>query len=296
VLAGVFSAYFLRLGWPAVFYVGGALPILLAPVLLVALPESLNYLVARGTRGAEIAHILDKLAPGSRHSADDRFVMKQAYEKKVQVPELFRDGYARRTILLWMSLFISLITLFSLTNWLPTLLNSLGITAKQIVTITGVAQAAGLLGSLVAARLMVSYRPFRVAAAGYGLGAVLLVVLGMIGSGFGALLAINCLLYFFLIGDQNIVNAMTGAIYPPKIRATGSGWAIGIGRIGGIIGPSIAGALLAAHWVPSQLFVVAAIPTLTTAALVLVLSNAAKETSGSGALDRAAVELSTGEP
>src|SRR5215469_3918009 len=143
--------------------------------------------------------------------------MKQAYEKKVQVPELFCGGYARRTILLWMSLFISLITLFSLTNWLPTLLNSVGSTAKQIVTITGAGQAAGLAGSLVAARLMVSYRPFRVASLGYGLAAALLVVLGRVGSSFGALLIVNSLLYFFLIGDQNIVNAMTGALYPPKI-------------------------------------------------------------------------------
>jgi AAHS family 4-hydroxybenzoate transporter-like MFS transporter len=296
VFAGLVNAYFLRRGWQTVFYVGGALPILLAPVLLVALPESLNYLVSQGTRRAEIAHIVDRIAPYMRHSADDRFVMEQAYEKKVQVPELFRAGYARQTTLLWMVLFISLITLFSLTNWLPTLLSSAGSSAKQIVTITGVGQAAALAGSLVAARLMVTYRPLRVATLGYGLAAVLLVVLGMAGSSFGALLLVNALLYFFLIGDQNIVNAMTGTLYPPKIRATGSGWAIGIGRIGGIIGPSIAGALLAFHWMPSQLFIVAAIPTLATAALVFMLSNAAKQIQSSHPLDRTAVELSTGEP
>jgi MFS transporter, AAHS family, 4-hydroxybenzoate transporter len=296
VFAGVVNAYFLRRGWQSVFYVGGMLPVLMAPVLVLALPESLNYLVSRETRGAEIARILDKIAPTTRHLADSHFVMEQAYEKKVQVPELFRRGYARRTTLLWMVLFISLITLFSLTNWLPTLFNSLGITAKQIVTIIGAGQAAGLAGSLVGARLMVSYRPFRVATVGYGLGAVMLVALGMTGAGFGSLLTVSSLLYFFLIGDQNIVNAMTGAIYPPKIRATGSGWAIGVGRIGGIIGPSLAGALLALRWTPSQLFVVAAIPTLAAAALVFVLSNAAKETDGLKQVDRAAVQLSAGEP
>jgi MFS transporter, AAHS family, 4-hydroxybenzoate transporter len=296
VSAGVVNAYILRLGWRNLFYVGGALPLLLAPVLLLTLPESLNFLVSRGTRGAEIARILGKIDPAARHSADSRFVMEQAYEKKVQVPELFRAGYARRTILLWASLFISLITLFSLTNWLPTLLGGLGITSKQVVIIMGVAQAAGLAGSIVAARLIVSYQPFRVASAGYGLVAVLLIVLGMVGSGFGALLIANSFLYFFLIGDQNIINAMSGALYPPKIRATGSGWAIGIGRIGGVIGPSIAGALLAFHWMPSQLFIIAAIPTLATAGLVFILSNAVKQTHDSNSPDRAATELSTGEP
>jgi AAHS family 4-hydroxybenzoate transporter-like MFS transporter len=296
VFAGAVNAYFLQHGWQSVFYVGGTLPLLMAPVLALALPESLNYLVSRKTRGVEIARILDKMAPAARHSADSHFVMEDAYEKRVQVPELFRQGYARRTMLLWMALFISLITLFSLTNWLPTLFNSLGITPKQIVTIMGAGQAAGLAGSLLGARLMVSYRPFRVATVGYALGAVMLVALGIAGASFGALLAVSSLLYFFLIGDQNIVNAMTGALYPPKIRATGSGWAIGIGRIGGIIGPSIAGALLALRWMPSQLFIVAAIPTLATAALVFVLSNAAKETYGSAQADRTAVELPTGAP
>lgn len=295
VFAGMVNAYFLRHGWQTVFYVGGALPILLAPVLAVALPESLNYLVSRGTCGAEIARILDKIAPARCPSAQDHFVMEQAYEKRVQVPDLFRAGCARPTALLWMVLFISLVTLFSLTNWLPTLLSSVGSSARQVVTITGVGQAAGLAGSLVAARLMVFYRPFRVAALGYGLAAVLLVALGIAGSGFSTLLIINGLLYFFLIGDQNIVNAMTGALYPPKIRATGSGWAIGVGRIGGIIGPTIAGALLAYRWAPSQLFVVAALPTLATSALVFMLSNAAKKTAGPGALDQEKIEIFTGE-
>jgi len=290
VFAGVVNAYFLRFGWRSVFYVGGTLPILLAPVLIVAMPESLNYLISRGTRGAQIARILAKLAPGIQHSANSRFLMDQAYEKKLQVPELFRRGYARRTILLWMSLFVSLITLFSLTNWLPTLLNSMSITPKQVVGITAAAQGAGLLGSLAAARLIVSYRPFRVATLGYTCAAVLLIVLGKFGSGYAAFMMVYSCLYFFLIGDQNIVNAMSGQIYPPRIRATGSGWAIGIGRIGGILGPTIAGALLALHWTPSQLFILAALPTLATASIIFMLSNAMKELPSSDRPGRTATE------
>jgi MFS transporter, AAHS family, 4-hydroxybenzoate transporter len=280
VFAGAVNAYFLRYGWQTVFYVGGAIPVLLSPVLILALPESLNYLVSRKTRGAEIARVLKKLAPGVQHSADSRFVMDQAYEKKVQVPELFRAGNASRTILLWTILFVSLITLFSLTNWLPTLFNTLGITPKQVVTIMAVSQGAGLLGSLVAARLVVSYRPFHVAALGFAIAASLLLSLGKFGSGYSAILIVNPFLYFFLIGDQNIVNAMAGQLYPPKIRATGTGWGIGIGRIGGIIGPSIAGLLLAFQWTPGRLFMLAAFPTLATSAAAFALSYVVKELPG----------------
>jgi AAHS family 4-hydroxybenzoate transporter-like MFS transporter len=196
------------------------------------------------------------------------------------VPELFRAGYGRRTILLWTILFVSLITLFSLTNWLPTLFNTLGITPKQVVTIMALSQGAGLLGSLVAARLVVSYRPFHVAALGFAIAASLLLTLGKFGSGYSAILIVNPFLYFFLIGDQNIVNAMAGQLYPPKIRATGTGWGIGIGRIGGIIGPSIAGLLLAFHWTPGRLFTLAAFPTLATSAAAFALSHVMKELPG----------------
>jgi AAHS family 4-hydroxybenzoate transporter-like MFS transporter len=223
---------------------------------------------------------LKKLAPGVQHSAGSRFLMDQAYEKKVQVPELFRAGYGSRTILLWTILFVSLITLFSMTNWLPTLFSSLGVTPKQIVTIIAVSQGAGLLGSLAAARLVVSYPPFYVATAGYAIAALLLLILGKFGLRYAAILLVNPLLYFFLIGDQNIVNAMSGQLYPPKIRATGTGWAIGIGRIGGILGPSIAGLLLAFHWTPGRLFILAALPTLATAAAAFALSRVMRALPG----------------
>jgi len=278
VFSGVVNAYFLRFGWRSVFYVGGVLPLLLVPVLIVALPESLNYLISRNTRGAEIARILAKIAPETAYAPDSRFLMERAYEKKLQVPELFKEGFALRTTLLWMSLFVSLITLLSLTNWLPTLLSTLSMTPKQVVSITATAQAAGLLGSIAAARLIVNFRPFRVATVGYSCGAALLVLVGMFGTTYVTFLALYACLYFFLIGDQNILNAMSGQIYPPRIRATGSGWAIGIGRIGGILGPTLAGALLALHWGPSQLFMIAGLPTLATAGIVFALSNTMKGT------------------
>jgi MFS transporter, AAHS family, 4-hydroxybenzoate transporter len=284
VFSGLVYAYLARMGWRAVFFVGGALPILLTPVLILALPESLNYLIAKGKRGVEIARVLAKITPGSSYRADDQFVMAEAYEKKLQVPELFREGRALRTSLLWSALFISLITLMSLTNWLPTLLNSLSMTPKQIVSITGAAQTAGLIGSVVAARLIVSFKPFRVATIGYACAAVLLVVLGKYGVGFATFMAIYSSLYFFIIGDQNILNAMSGQIYPSKIRATGSGWAIGVGRIGGIVGPYIAGWLVEFHWTPNDLFMVAGIPTLATAAVVFLLANAMRETPREAAL------------
>ncbi len=281
VFAGFVNAYLATHGWQTVFYVGGAIPLLLTPLLLAFLPESLNYLVSRPGRGGEVARILERLAPGTRAHAGSRFAMAQGFEPKLQVPELFRHGYAPRTALLWLLFFISLITLFSFSNWLPTLLNALGgLSDRQIVAVSAVGQAGGLVGTLVAARLIVSFRPFRTAASGYALAAGALLALGTFGTGFAPLVALGFLVNFFLIGVQNIVNATTGSLYPPGIRGTGVGWAIGIGRIGGILGPTVAGALLAFRWAPNQLFMVAAIPAVAVALTALALSFAIRESVG----------------
>ena len=74
-----------------------------------------------------------------------------------------------------------------------------------------------------------------------------------------------------LVGTQNLLNAMSAQIYPAAIRSTGVGWAIGIGRTGAILGPSIAGLLLAQHFVAADLFLFAAIPPAVAGVMALVL-------------------------
>ncbi len=94
--AGAVNALVVGYGWKTIFYIGGVIPLFLAPLLLWALPESLNYLISRENRGTAIARILTRLAPGRDFSASSRYVMAEAYESKFQVPELFRGGYALR--------------------------------------------------------------------------------------------------------------------------------------------------------------------------------------------------------
>ena len=273
-------------GWQAVFIVGGVLPLLLVPVLLAALPESLNYLVASGTRGAEIARILRRLAPGARFGADASFTMPEAYEKRLQVLELFRRGYAPRTVLLWCCFFVSLITLFGISNWLPLLLDQVGLNATHIAGINFAAQTGGLVGSMAGARIIMGQPPLRTAALFYVPAALLVAAYAVPGANVPALAAVGFAGSFFLIGAQNILNATAGQIYPPRMRATGVGWGIGIGRIGGVIGPLVAGALVAAGWTPRAVFIAAGLPILLTAAVALALHVAVSRATGAGGCDK----------
>lgn len=293
VFGGAVSAYIATFGWQTVFYVGGILPMIFAPILLALLPESLNFLVSRGTSGAETARILERIARGRIFDPNGQYSMAEAYEKRFPAAALFRNGYAPRSMLVWLLFFMSLTTLFFMTNWKPTLYNSLGVTPGGIVEIAAFAQAGGLLGAIVAARLTLSYRAFLIAGTGYVLAAIGLLVLGNVGGVFLALLVTDCLLSFFFYGVQNVTVAMTGRLYPPRIRGTGVGWGLGVGRVGGVVGPAIAGALLALHLAPGQLFMFAAIPCVLAGGACAVISVTVRE-AAAGEVEYPA--LAEGEP
>jgi AAHS family 4-hydroxybenzoate transporter-like MFS transporter len=65
------------------------------------------------------------------------------------------------------------------------------------------------------------------------------------------------------------VNALAATYYPTALRSTGIGWSLGIGRIGAIVGPVLAGELMALHWSNQQLFIAAAVPALISALVML---------------------------
>ena len=85
---------------------------------------------------------------------------------------------------------------------------------------------------------------------------------------------------FCIVGGQTAANALAAGAYPTAARATGVGWALGIGRVGSIVGPLIGGLLLSLHWSTEALFGVAAIPALGAAAAASMLSRMAERRAG----------------
>jgi AAHS family 4-hydroxybenzoate transporter-like MFS transporter len=274
-LGGVFGGWVASLvmpyGWEVLFYVGGAIPLLLAPLLMLALPETVEFLVNNNRDSERIARILTLVRPGFTAPADARFVLDHQDAGGFQLAELFRHGRAMRTVLLWAIFFSSLVALFAFTTWLPSLLNSRGLTPGEIVGITGAVQGGGLVGSLLFARIILRVRPFLVIAAGYISSAACLVVFSRMPAIYPVLFGSGLLTGICLVGTQNLLNAMSAQLYPPAIRSTGVGWAIGIGRTGAILGPSIAGLLLAYHFSASDLFLFAAIPPTIAGLIALAL-------------------------
>lgn len=268
-LGGVFGAVALRrFGWPSVFFAGAVAPALLLAPLYLFLPDSL-FRALQGRAGARVQRRLDRLAPGYAASpealaAPDAPVAKPGYGP---VRGLFAEGRWVSTALIWLTFFLSLLMLYTLSSWLPTVLTLDGLPiAAASLTASGY-QLAGVLGAAIG-WLCDRFPPGRVLPLSFlcaGAAVFLITAAGVSP----ALLALSVAASgFFVVGAQTAANAFVSGFYPPSMRATGLGWALGVGRLGSIVGPLLAGALLKAGVQPPALFQFCAVAGVVAAVAV----------------------------
>jgi len=271
-----------RYGWRSVFIVGGIAPLLMLPVLVWRLPESVRFLATAGHAPERVAELLKRISPHSAFAPDARFVVHEAHLAGIPVVHLFREGRTAATLLLWVVFFMSLLDIYFLANWLPTVLNDLGASVSEAVVIGSMLQVGGVVGTFALGSVIDRFS-FRALALVY-FGAVFAV--GAIGQLSHSAVLVSIAIFaagFCVVGGQIAANALAAAFYPTSVRSTGVGWALGIGRIGSIIGPLVGGMLLAAKWSTPAVFMAAAAAALCSALAALSLSRLA----GTGAAGQA---------
>ncbi|HVB58203.1 MAG TPA: MFS transporter [Candidatus Acidoferrales bacterium] len=259
-------------GWRAVFILGGILPFLLLPALIFMLPESIRYLVLQGNKSEKIAELLNRINPRFVFESATNFVVHEESTPGIAVGHLFRQHRAMATLLLWVVFFSSLLDLFLLANWLPTLFHNAGISLSLSVIATALFQGGGVAGTLALGWFVDRFGAYRVLSLTYLLGAVFIALLGASHS-IVAIMGCTFCAGIGIIGGQTGANVVAASIYPTFIRSTGVGWALGIGRIGSIIGPIIGGAMLALHWPLAEIFLAAAIPAVCGSAAIHLLGR-----------------------
>jgi AAHS family 4-hydroxybenzoate transporter-like MFS transporter len=272
-VGGLIAAWLLPLfGWRSVFLAGGAGPLLLLPLLAVRLPESVRFLAVSGGADARVARDLMAMFPSRAFPPDTRFTATDPKLTGLPVRHLFRDRRARVTLLLWTVFFMSLLDLYFLSNWLPTLVNDLGASVSMAALVASMLQVGGIVGTITLSRVIDRFS-FRALALTYLMAAVMIAAIGLSGASIGMLTAAIFGAGFCVVGGQIAANGLCSTRYPTAIRATGVGWANGIGRIGSITGPLAGGVLLAAHWGPGPLFIAAALPALVACGAAVALSR-----------------------
>src|ERR1700676_514052 len=269
--AGPITAHILEgHSWRTVFLFGGLLPVLLVPLLIWRLPESLQGLSQRGKRGRVIGATLARMNPRLSFPESAGFICEKK-EKGFPVALLFREGRSWVTVPLWIMFFMSLLELFFLSSWLPTILHKAGISQHQAIVLASLLHFGGIVGGLVLGPLCDRFNPYFVLAIAYVFSGVCIAAIG--GSGTAASFAMAATFFagFFTFGAQNTANAMAALNYPTAMRSSGIGWALGIGRIGQIVGPLIGGLLLSLQWGTQGIFSVIAVPSLVAAAAAFFL-------------------------
>ena len=271
-LGGILTAALIvNFGWQSAFLFGGISSLTLAAVLFFLLPESVRFLALMGGRDREIAAVMRKLLPGAAIHASTRFTLAEHRgERGMPVKYLFMQGRALITSLLWVAFITSLMGHYFLTSWLPTVLNANGVPLAHAVIAGALIQGGGALGSLVVGRLLDRLGMITIVIA-FILSIPFVVLIGAFAMPEYLLMATVFISGMCLLGGQIGLNALAGTIYPTFVRSSGAGWALGIGRIGSILGPVIGGVLIGMKLPMPWLFVCAAIPGACCAVALLAL-------------------------
>lgn len=264
-------------GWQAVFVVGGILPLLLVPLFWWGVPESMRFLVASKAPNERIAKIMRRVDPSIPADSDTTYVVAEQHAKQMSVGQLFTDGRARRTILLWVVFFMSLLDVYMLVNWMPALMSSVGAPPTTAILFGVVLQFGGFVGSFPLGWLLDKFGARAVMAPAYLLGAAAIAGIGYFATqDIQITMAIVFLAGFGVIGGQTSANAVAAESYPTEVRSTGVGWALGIGRLGSIVGPMVAGILVGMNVTPTMIFYLSAIPAVIGALACIGLGKPAR--------------------
>jgi AAHS family 4-hydroxybenzoate transporter-like MFS transporter len=254
-------------GWPSIFILGGVVPLLMVVALALWLPESPRFLAAKRNLSPRDAALLARLHIAPAQAALDRIDLASGNPIKL----LFGEGYALQTVLLWVIFFCSLMNLFLFGYWLPEVLHLIGMTPAAAARASSYRELGAIFAVLYLGLWIDRAGPERALALHYAIGAVFIAVISLFVLPYLMLIAVIFLCGMTIIGSQTGANATCGKLYPARMRTSGLGWALGIGRLGGIAAPALGGYLLARGLPPTQIFLSACVFALVAAAATALL-------------------------
>lgn len=273
-------------GWQGPLWVGGSLALLLASVLAVLLPDSLEYLVNRSGRPERAARILKRVSPSLDIPAGTRLVAGARSGATLTIrqllPQLFQAGRGFGTVMFWIALGMNLTVNTSLQVWLTKILVDAGFDQHVAIIATEASFAAGIIGAFIIGPLMDRFGAYRVMSSLFACGALFALFLSLsLSVSVVALIAASSFgSGFCTSGIQKAGNALSVYFYPVHLRSTGLGWGLGIGRLGAIFGPVAVGYFLASGWTSSAVFLATMLPMLVGATVIALMGRKYGEKRG----------------
>jgi MFS transporter, AAHS family, 4-hydroxybenzoate transporter len=272
VAAGGLAASMIPLyGWRSMLWIGALTPLTLAVFVYIFLPESLDFLVRTNAKSQSIWGIVQRLDRALPNQAAQHFVT-EIEAKRSAVGSLFQSGRTLGTLVLWLVFGLNLAEFYALQSWLPTILTGHGFSPNAVALATSMTTVGGIVAAFAIGPAMDRLGPHRSLAVVYFAGVAFVALMGPAISAAPWVLVVAAFCAGFCIsGGQKSVIALAAIFYPAPIRSTGVGWALGIGRLGGIGGPLLIGLLLSYGLGAASLFYAAALPMLLAGMLVALL-------------------------
>ncbi|HIZ49660.1 MAG TPA: MFS transporter [Candidatus Pseudomonas excrementavium] len=263
-----------RFGWEMMFF-AAVVPLLLLPLILRYLPESVGFLVRQG-RTDEARALLKRVQPNLELGPDTVLEMTETAGRKNSVLDLFRDGRLVGTLSIWVAFFCCLLMVYALGSWLPKLMANAGYSLGSSLSFLLALNFGGMFGAILGGWLGDRFDLGKVVVAFFAVAVASISLLG-IKTPMPVLYTLITIAGATVIGTQILLYAAAAQFYGLSIRSTGLGWASGIGRNGAIVGPLLGGALLGIN-LPLQLnFIAFAIPGVIAVLAMMLFVVAGKQ-------------------
>ncbi|EKT4566484.1 MFS transporter [Pseudomonas putida] len=248
-------------GWHSLLVIGGVLPLLLALVLMVWLPESARFLVVRNRGTDKVRKTLSPIAPQVVAEAGSFSVPEQkAVAARNVFAVIFSGTYGLGTVLLWLTYFMGLVIVYLLTSWLPTLMRDSGASMEQAAFIGALFQFGGVLSAVGVGWAMDRFNPHKVIGIFYLLAGVFAYAVGQSLGNITVLATLVLVAGMCVNGAQSAMPSLAARFYPTQGRATGVSWMLGIGRFGAILGAWSGATLLGLGWTFEQVLTALLVP------------------------------------
>ncbi|MCY1176700.1 Gentisate transporter [compost metagenome] len=226
----------------------------------------------RQGRTEQASQLLQRVEPSYQPQAGDRLEVVTGVEAGGSVPQLFREGRALSTLMLWVAFFCCLLMVYALNSWLPKLMNNAGYGLGSSLAFLLVLNFGAIFGAVGGGWIGDRFKLDRVLVVFFALAALSISLLGF-KSPTPVLYLLIAIAGATTIGTQILAYACVAQFYPMGIRSTGLGWASGIGRSGAIVGPILGGLLLGIQLPLALNFMAFAVPGAVAAVAMMVFAS-----------------------
>jgi MFS transporter, AAHS family, 4-hydroxybenzoate transporter len=272
ILTGFFCAYAIpHFGWRFAFIFAGFISLLMLILVVIYMTNSIEFLSKKQPVNAlnKINRLLSKMG----HDGIEELSKSEENKNEAPLNALFSGEYKNSTFKLWIAIFFGFLTLYTLMSWVPNIAKEAGL-PFEMATYVGIALNLGAVIGTTTLGIIASKFGLKKVVVSFMICAFgIMLIYGNITLSTSVIFLLIGLIGIFVQGGFNGIYPILARVYPTEIRTTGMGLAVGIGRFGAILGPSLFGYLFDEGLSISTLFTIFSIPLLATGVCVWSLKS-----------------------